>query len=252
VATLASVPGGVFDQAFATFQIEDHGENQAFYRIFSFPPPGSCTLYSGRGNLLAGDGLNAGDGALDAGALTLQGPAGSVGVDRFSNPVSYFKVLYLSISGSPPFGPMPLAPGNYTISSDGTGSPVGAFFAAARLPVAPTWSSPAALAAISRTQPLNFSWTAFDGAQVIAAGGNYDIARDASAVFVCAASPGAGSLSVPVEILSAIPPRRPTDFPNQGRIHLGLFPAPAPLAAKGLKFGAMLAPSFLTREVVFQ
>jgi uncharacterized protein (TIGR03437 family) len=249
--TRSSSPGdGVFDQAFATFGAQPGGD-RAFDRLYSFPPPASCTLYSGQGNLLIGEGVGIPIHGLDAGALSLQGPVTSQALKHFFGPDFYFKLLFQSGFGSPPFGSMPLSPGNYTMRSDGTGQ-IGAFQATAVLPGPPVWLSPAELAGISRTQPLNISWSAPGGGQVIVTGGNYDIARDASAAFVCVANAGAGSLSVPIEILSAIPTYRASTVINYGRMHLSLFPAPTSFGAPGLSFGGFISPSDLTREVIFQ
>jgi hypothetical protein len=253
-AALSAFPGdGVADQAFAVFQSKPAVvNNQVFDRLYSYPPPGACTLYNGRGNLLAGDGVPIPSPGLKAGALGLTGSANSQNLDYFASPGFYFKLLSVTGFGLPPFGSMPLSPGNYTMNSDGAGPQIGGFQSGATLPGPAAWVSPDKLAAIPRTQPLNVTWSAPAGGQVLIAGGDYDSSRDVSAAFLCAAAAAAGALAVPTEILQAIPALQPSQIPNTGRILLGFFPAPAPFTAAGLNFGAFIAPSYLEREVIFQ
>jgi uncharacterized protein (TIGR03437 family) len=150
--------------------------------------------------------------ALDAGALTLNGP--NVANRAFTKTQNYYNLTISDLSGglgSILGGGSPgIAAGTYTITGAG-GDGVGAFTASVRLSGVPTWTNQAAITAVNRSQPLTINWTgaAADDYVVVTGsagnlvGGSQGTYRGAS--FFCTARGNANSLTVPTSILQQLP-----------------------------------------------
>ena len=227
----------------------------AFNSAVSMPPAGTCTAYSVKGDLLAGESLPGGLASprtLDAGpAFTLTGPRGS---RTLTSAVPGFRVGSLgSFINSLIPNTLFLDPGAYTLAGSG-GADVGAFQASLTIPQPLTWTNRAQLMAVSRSQPLTVSWSGGDGQMVGIAGFAEDLPTNASTAFLCLAPPGASSFTVPAYILANVPLTRQNVLQSKGVIYLVSVPGSGAQTfnASGLDLGVVMFSNISGRTVVFQ
>jgi uncharacterized protein (TIGR03437 family) len=174
--------------------------------VFHLPSSGSCTV-----NNFTGDATNAapvdpikGTG-LDAGALTIKGPAGQQMIPKVAT--GYYAA---NLSGNTPMSPIGtpyLNPGNYTISASG-GTDIGAFSITPAL-AAPTiaWTPPSTTN-LGRTSDLTINYTRADPNSTVVVMGISTDMNNIGAAFYCAGTPaadGSGSITVPAGILGGLP-----------------------------------------------
>jgi len=226
----------------------------------SLPPPGTCMEYTVSGDLLGGDplpALNPNGSALNAGSITLTGPNGSQATSL--TPPTVFPQFLLgyfggSIGGSAITGSLVLNPGAYKVSSS-KGSNIAAFQATLTVPSPITWTGRDSLVTVTRSQPLTISWTggsATDRVGVVGFG--EDLPANASTMFVCLASQGATSITVPPPILANLPATRANPLQSPGVIYLVSVPGSAAVAveASGLNAGAALFTYIDGKTVTYQ
>ena len=189
--------------------------------LFSQPPAGSCTIFSGAGDYFltgAAPFASVVDHWLDTGPpFRLTGPAGT---RTLTLPDSTSPLVPLG-SFAPPFAnQLVLTPGQYTLTGTG-GAEAGAFQVPVTLPAPFTWTGRDQLSSVDRTKPLALSWTGLPAGQtMVAIGGNSDLPTNSFAAFYCVAPAGAASLTVPPEVLSAIPASRANPLQSKGVIYL--------------------------------
>jgi|HubBroStandDraft_6_1064221.scaffolds.fasta_scaffold90704_2 uncharacterized protein (TIGR03437 family) len=230
--------------------------NFPFNPVLSLPPSGTCTAYSVKGDLLGGDPL---PGAVPAGgtALTLgsgfalSGPSGMQMIPNFlnTNPIQY---LGGSISSNLFPSSLFLNPGSYNLSSL-TGGTIGSFSVTGTMPQPLTWTNRSSLFTVSRSQPLNVTWSGGSGAQVFVVGFGVDLPTNSTSVFGCLAPPGATSFTVPAVFLSNFPATRANPLQSKSVIYLGNAPntsSARALNASGLTAG-YAAFQFVTGKTVF-
>jgi uncharacterized protein (TIGR03437 family) len=121
---------------------------------------------------------------------------------------------YLQVFSPSPF-PIPgiitdgtvLTTGNYTFTGTG-GAEVGAFSASMNLPNPIDWPAKNSITLVNRSQPLTITWTGGTPGATVAVTGRSTAAPDGKygASFLCWADATAGNLTVPVAVLSALPP----------------------------------------------
>ncbi len=102
-----------------------------------------------------------------------------------------------------------LKPGGSESLDDGSGgNDVGNYKISITQPPVITWTNKPTAATISRTQNLTISWTGGDPASFVYVFGQspIDTANQTGVEFVCVGQNGAGGLTVPSAILSALPP----------------------------------------------
>lgn len=240
--TVRAAPGGTF----------------FFNPVVSVPPAGSCIGYTLTGltplfnmpDLFGALGME-----LDAGPNVAISGAGSASIARAASTPLYAAQLG---TNDPIFGASSLiinSSGSTTVSATG-GAGVGAFQVS--IPAAPilNWTNRLQLSTVDRSQPLNLTWSP-DGLQdalMIIAVSNYDLPLNAQRTFVCSASGGTGSFTVPAYVLRALPASRPNTGQSSGGIMLGAFPTQnvAPFMASGLNTGLAIEVVSNAATVLFQ
>jgi uncharacterized protein (TIGR03437 family) len=228
-----------------------------FHPVYSFPPSGTCTFYTFKGDLLDGDllpGTMPETMPLDFGApFMLTGPHGARTLTSlFSN----MRATYLggSISGNILPNSLFLDPGSYKLMGFG-GMDVGAFSTSFSIPQPLTWTNRDLLTSIDRTQPLTISWTGGDSGQVVnVMGFGEDLPTNSGTVFACIAQAGANSVTVPPAILANLPPTRGNPLQSKDVIYLVTMPGSSVgnLNAKGLDQGLALFYLVNGKTVVIQ
>jgi uncharacterized protein (TIGR03437 family) len=228
-----------------------------FHPIYSFPPSGTCTVYTVPGDLLGGDlvpGTPPENMPPDFGApFLLTGPNG---MRTLTSLFSTVRISYLGgmISNNILPSSLYLNPGSYKLMGFG-GTDIGPFSVSFSIPQPLTWTNRDQLASIDRTQPLTISWTGGDSGQVVTVMGfGEDLPTNSSAVFACIASPGAGSLTVPPAILANLPPTRGNPLQSKDVIYLVTLPGTSmqSFSAKGLNQGVSMFSLINGKTVVIQ
>jgi hypothetical protein len=245
------------DSAAATFQRRTTGP-WLFNRVLSLPPPGSCAVYQFRGKAFdqqSTPALLAANPTLDAGdALSMS----SGGQSYASVPLLPNELLYLGQSrvhlrltalDTDVFGG-----GAEVRATVPGGADVGASAFAFRPPPRIEWLNQSELASIDRSQNLTMRWTATNGATVALVGAASDVARDASAAFLCTARADDGSFAVPAHVLSSLP-RTPAGAPVGTTALLGIAALPQEadrFQASGIDLGLAAFVAASAREVRFR
>jgi uncharacterized protein (TIGR03437 family) len=172
---------------------------------FHLPSTGSCTV-----NNFTGDATNAvpvdpikGTG-LDAGALTVNGPAGQQMIAKVAT--GYYAANLSGNTPASPIGTPYLNPGSYTMSASG-GADVNAFS------ITPTLGAPTVAwnqfsANIGRTTDLTIYFTKADPMSTVVVIGISTDMNNIGAAFYCTGTPvadGSGSITVPAGILGGLP-----------------------------------------------
>jgi uncharacterized protein (TIGR03437 family) len=229
----------------------------AYASLFSQPPPGTCNVIAGKGDLLGSNASTAANPPprLNAGSsFSLTGPNGT------TMPTSLNTLAPGAPLGSfAPFIPglpnqLTLSPGKYTISTTG-GPDVGAFHVALSMPAQFTWTGRDQLEEVDRTQPLTLSWSGLPQGQSMAIlGGNVDLPSNSSALFYCLAQPDATSFTVPPAILGALPESEANVLLSKGAVYLFSLPLAngVSFSAQGLDAGLAISGYMIGKTVIFQ
>jgi uncharacterized protein (TIGR03437 family) len=195
---------------------------------------GSCTVIrvSGTAGNLSAPGTVTN---LDAGTVTISGPSGSglsatplIETDNaYSLEVGSVEGITLpgSVNGS-------IVAGTYNLNGAG-GTSVGSFSSSLTLgsPLTVTGGLPAT---VTRSQALQLSWTGGNASDTVAIIG-YSGSTSGSSTnptvtateFICTTTAGAGSFTVPANILSALPATASTANGGTGFLEVGSGPTPA-------------------------
>lgn len=228
----------------------------AFNAAVSIPPAGTCTTYSVKGDLLAGDLLPGGIPTarmLDAGpAFSLTGPRGK---RALTSVVPGFRIGYLggAITGNLFTNTLFLDPGAYTLSGSGGGD-VGGFQASLNVPQPLTWTNRDQITAVLRSQPLTISWTGGTDQLVGIVGFGEDLPTNASTSFVCVAQPGATSVTISPYVLTNLPATRTNVLQSKSVIYFVSVPRSSvtSFTANGLDSGVAMFTYINGKTVVFQ
>ncbi|HTS49771.1 MAG TPA: Ig-like domain-containing protein [Bryobacteraceae bacterium] len=212
------------DQAKADFaSITIPAADQPFVISYlDVPPVGTCVVQN-KANPVTPYTIA---GGLDAGAITLAGPKGSMPLTETAGTAGS-PTTYLANLGPGNY----LAAGNYTFSS--TGKDLPAFNVPVTIPALPAWTNQPS-GTIDRSSPLNITWTAgASNTYVQIQGSSYtDNTGTIGATFSCIADANALSFAVPVNILEQLPAGPGTLF-----FITGLFPAN--FSVSGLTYGSV-------------
>ena len=256
--------GGEFVSDYVTAGTFRGSSNPYFFQaMFSLPPQGACTTYAGDSDLLTGLIFPAeiagtqfiGAQLLDAGTSLSVSNGSSVAVPAIVPIQRYAQLL----GGSPAtFFGAPLffnPPGAVTVSGTG-GANVGAFSVSVPTAAPLQWANQSSFGTVSRSQPVMVKWTAGSpaGGTVLIAGGNFDTANRASAIFVCTAAASAGTFTVPTWALANVPRTAANETQANGAIVLGFAPQSAQTAftASGLNAGYAFYLSWTWQSVIWQ
>lgn len=230
---------------------QEKGGPFAFNPLYSLPPAGTCTSYSGGGDWMTAAnvaGLAPGVKVLNAGPFTVSGASKSV---SFQVPLSPLTLGYLGYVNPALPGSVDttiLAPGPFTIQSQ-DGSDVTAL----KLPfnmISPlTWTNRDQIATVDRSTPLTVNWSGGEGQTVAVVGGSADLPTNVSGVFVCIVAAGANSITVPPVILANLPPSRGNSAYSKGIVFLVGAGKVTGFNAGGLDGGA-LGPLYLSGKAV--
>jgi uncharacterized protein (TIGR03437 family) len=233
---------------------QEKGGPLAFNPLVSLPPAGTCTAYSGQGDWFISANLpNLAPSvkALDAGGGTV-----TAGGKSGTYVAAYSPLLLGYLGSSNPANTQTgdttlLAPGSVKIQIAG-GADVPSFNAAATMLSPLTWTNQSQVSTVNRADDLQLTWTGGSGQTIAAIGGNVDVITNSSGIFVCVASPGATSITVPAPVLANVPEGRGSPQYSKGAVFLVGAGASGTFNASGLDQG-FLVPMYLTgKAVAFQ
>jgi uncharacterized protein (TIGR03437 family) len=197
---------------------------------------------------------------LDAGAaLTLTGPGGTRMIPK-QRSGAYAADLGSSTSGMVSPGlPLPggnqaafLEPGTYTVTGPG-GADVGPFTARIAIPQPLNWTNRDAISSVPRSRELTLSWTGAGQNDFVFVAGN-STRNSVGATFFCTAPASAGSVTVPPEVLSALPPSEVVEGADTGFLSIGSAPVADVnrFSASGLDLGFITFAQFSGRTARYE
>ena len=137
---------------------------------------------------------------LDAGAaINVNGPNGAKPIAaEAGSPGDY-------IASFARTAPLYLDPGSYALNNGSGGADVGPFNFNITVPAAFTWTNNGQIASVPRSQPLTVTWSGGDPNADVFVLGSSSVADGAVAIFECRTQASAGTFTVPVAILQALP-----------------------------------------------
>ena len=228
-----------------------------FHPVYSYPPDGTCTMFSVKGDLLRGDPLPGaqvyGNHLATGSEVTFAGPRGMKVVTNLW-PGSLLTYLGGGVTGNFFTNNLFLDPGKYQVSGV-AGIEVEAFSVSVAMPQPLTWTNRDQLLTVDRTQPLNLSWTGGAADQnVTIAGFGVDLPNNSTSIFGCVAGPGVTRFTVPAAFLSNFPATRANPLQSKGVIYLINRPASgsADLKASGLDISSLVLQSAIGKTVIFR
>jgi uncharacterized protein (TIGR03437 family) len=203
---------------------------------------GGCVVYTFREED-SGDYDPIEAAALDAGPqLSVTGPAGARTIGKAPG-TNYYSEVWST--GGIPLPGVPstdyLNPGAYTVSGPG-GADVGPFSVQITIPQLLNWTNRDQITAVSRSQPLNITWSGGNANDlVMILGSSMAATPKVGAVFYCLARASAGQFTVPAHIVSALPPSGTEDGVPMGMVGVGSTSGnPARFTATGLDYGYLM------------
>jgi hypothetical protein len=244
------------DLTHSYFREERRGDN-AFNPLFSLPSPGTCTAYAFGGDLDKEIPYFYTSRGLDAGNITLSGPAGTKTADRTTSSGSTHYPI-TQIGG--PAGisqdaddALHLNPGVHTVGSSG-GTDIGPINGSATVSSPSVWTNRSALERIARSAGVRFDWQPGTSQRFAVAGYSVDKTTNASGVFLCIPPRGATTFQVPAVYLANLPASRPALLESAGYLLLLELnsTSPQPFSAQGLNFGATMVRFQHMKKVRFE
>ncbi len=207
---------------------------------------GGCFVYSFEGlSPLNTDKVGA--EPLDAGRITVTGPAGTKEITRTAVGV-YSETLGgggQAIPGFPGGGTPFLDAGNYTVAGAG-GAQVGAFNVSLQVPSLVRWLNKGLINQVTRSQGVTVTWTGGgpnDTVEIL--GGSLLNSIGIGAAFLCRERASAGTFTVPPEVTGALPVSESIQGVPAGTLAVGGGPPPARFSATGLDVGFV---TFVTQD----
>jgi len=236
---------------------QETGGPAPFNPLFSFPPAGTCTLYTDPGDLFGADSLSgtAPSGAYLGGAatFTVSGATSLPNVPTFNAPLPTEMVgikLQAGASNTLIFNPG----STVGMSFQGIGALSG-FSVATTMPPMLIWTNQGAVETIDRTQPLNITWNGVSpGSTVMILGINSDQSSNSTAAFLCVAPPNSTSFTIPSYIFYGVRATRGWPYKSQAMLYVGALPLanPATFEEKGVDLGVAFPVVISSRQVIFQ
>ncbi len=230
----------------------------AYDPLWSYPPPGTCTVQQASGNLLMGAPLRGtppAAAALDAGgSVRLETPfAGSVDVARVSQPQAGYAAVVGSLRPSDGVGLLKLDfPNTATVRYSGG---IGEATVQPNLTNLFAWSGRSALERIRRDVTNRISFTPNDFAatselSLVA----YSARDDATTAITCLAAPGVDTFVLTPDLLSALPASPSQPDGSLAVLGIGIVPLSraVPFSSSGVEAGLLLFTQWQTKTVYIQ
>jgi hypothetical protein len=186
-------------------------------------------------------GLNAGS------TINVTGPAGSLALSQITLP-GVGAGFYLPPNATTPATFIPTGGGTFTFNNGSGGPDVGGFNASLTMPTAFTWSNAAAITSVARASGVTVNWTGgAAGTYVqISGGSTANInGRQVTVSFSCTAPVAAGTFTVPVPVLLALPA-------GQGSLSVSDFTNFQTFTATGLDLGMLQGGYSTSKSVSYQ
>jgi uncharacterized protein (TIGR03437 family) len=139
---------------------------------------------------------------LDAGTITVQGPAGSQTLTDTKNPLTGLLLGEYEAQVANSF--LPATGGTFTFTATG-GAQVGAFTASISLGNLLTWTNESSITSVTRASGQQVTWSGGSPNSYVYVSGNSSSTSGATATFVCYAPVSQGQLTVPNYVLLALP-----------------------------------------------
>ena len=169
------------------------------------PAAGACAVTQYPVGNVAG-GLPTG---LDAGSVSASGPIGTYDMPTPAfYPAGTYSLAFVPTAPSSPGivgGGTLLTAGTYTIAGTG-GTKVGPFSVAVDFPASFDWTNRASINTVKLYEPLTVTWTGGTPGALAYIHGRSGVSAEVGADFVCWANAIDGTFTVPVAVLSALPP----------------------------------------------
>ncbi len=230
---------------------QEKGGASAFNPLVSLPPAGTCTAYSGAGDWFTSASLPdiaPGVRALDAGGGTVSGGAKSATYGVALSPLTLGFLGALNPANSSKPDTSLLSPGSFNIQIAG-GADVPSFKAPFTMISPLTWTNRDQINTVDRSLGFTVDFSGGAGQTIAVVGGNVDLPTNASGVFVCVASAGASSITVPPLILSNLPAGRGSPRYSKGTVFLVAGGAATTFKTGGLDQG-FIAPVYISGKAV--
>jgi uncharacterized protein (TIGR03437 family) len=225
------------DMGIGLFLDTPGGGEQAFNPLFSLPPVGACSSYTGVADSASSAGASQESGivqlgkALDAGRqLMLYPPKGDPvpleGPDEEDEPGGYSGFFGGSVPGSEKVQPLFFQPGRYKVTGAG-GRDVGRFEATVEIPAGVSWTNRDEMASVDRSAPLTYKWSGGSSSQLVLLGATAtDQKSKATSGFYCFVPSESGEFTAPANLLTALPTTVGSDPKENGAmIIFGAVPA---------------------------
>jgi len=227
-----------------------------------FTSTGSCIVIQVQSSAAAGSGsspglITASVGGLDAGTVTLNGPAGS----GFTN--QPFTEDPASLQYSLNLGTQGLAAGTYSVAGAG-GADVGKFNTSLTIGAPLTLTGTGLPGSVTRSAGLTLNWTGDNASDLVEIIGVSSAATGTGASlvtntgeFVCTTNAGAGTFTVPSSVLLQLPASPASATAGSGIVEFASAVSPttftAPLTAGGsINSGTFLSLTGQAATVAFQ
>lgn len=227
-----------------------------FNPLFSFPPAGTCTLYTMPGDLFGDDSLTGAaptSAYLNAGPnVTVTGTTSITGIPVFDSPLPTQIVGAKLQAGAA--SSLIFSPGTVGMNSQG-GEQLGGFAVGATMPPMLSWTNRGQIQTIDRTQPLNITWSgAASGSTVMILGINSDQSTNSTSAFLCVTQPGSASFTIPSYIFYGVRATRGWPSKSQAMLYVGALPlsSPATFHETGLDLGVAYPVVISAKQVIFK
>jgi uncharacterized protein (TIGR03437 family) len=250
----------VHDEANAIFVKRAEGD-QGLSGMNAVPPPGACTVYTGRfgggptSATLLGGAFNTAPGRrINVGpAIQIHTSWGDRSLPLRSEGL-YETVMGSDLIAGSPAGGTYLEPGNYLVSAPG-GADIGGFSLAFTVPRPVQWTNRNKISRIDRDHGVDIEWRNADPMRpVLILAGNVDQDTTASALTLCVAPPESGRFHIPAAMLANLPVTS-----GSGGLPLSLLvvaqaaaSAQKPIEAKGIENAFAIMIQGAVKSVVYR
>ena len=201
--------------------MQEPGGQFAFDPFLAAPPPGTCTSYTMRGNIMtSGLQMSSGGKALDLGRLSAI--AGSNSIELTTLAPGIFSTILGG--GYPALLSLFFSTGSFSLASS-SGADGRAFTVPVASGVTLDGFNADQLRTIDRKAGLTINWRGQSGVAAFIVGSAYDKPTNSSGLCLCVSSTGSSSLTVPDYVLAKLPATRGVSDQGEARLFLSAMPA---------------------------